>query len=143
MALERGGAIRQLADETGWLKSISQFIQVNSSDDFHSSNDCKIGWSGIITHVARCGPGFDKNLLNLPNVVSLLKLKLVDMQTAVFKSDSKSNLKLLIELAKKLGIKAKLLSETEVEDIGLANAIKIGRTGEFADTDIYLEKLRK
>ncbi|MBA7524968.1 hypothetical protein ES705_17113 [subsurface metagenome] len=62
---------------------------------------------------------------------------------AVFKSDSKSNLKLLIELAKKLGIKAKLLSETEVEDIGLANAIKIGRTGEFADTDIYLEKLRK
>jgi len=96
-----------------------------------------------MTYFACCGPGFDENLLNLPNVVSLLKLKLVDMQTAVFKSDSKSNLKLLIELAKKLGIKAKLLSETEVEDIGLANAIKIGRTGEFADTDIYLEKLRK
>lgn len=65
------------------LKQNYQNQQANSSDDSSSSDEytsgydssssdyCKIGWSGIITHVARCGSGFDENLLNLQNVVYL------------------------------------------------------------------------
>ena len=65
------------------------------------------------------------------------------MQTAILKSSSNNDLKLLIELAKKMGIKAKILSDTEVEDIGLYYAIKEGRTGQSVDTDSFIKKLRK
>jgi hypothetical protein len=49
----------------------------------------------------------------------------------------------LLEIAKKFGIKAKILTESEVEDLGLGNAIKEGKTGEFIDTESYLKTLRK
>ncbi len=65
------------------------------------------------------------------------------MQTAILTSDSKSDLQLLLGLAKKIGIKVKVLSESEKEDIGLANAIRQGRTGEYINTDNFLRKLRK
>jgi len=65
------------------------------------------------------------------------------MQTAILNSESVSDLKLLLELAKKLGIKSKVLSINEIEEIGLANAIKKGRTGEYIDTIDYLNKLSK
>ncbi len=64
------------------------------------------------------------------------------MQTAILKSDSDEDLKLLIEIAQ-MGIKARLISDKEMEDIGLANAIKKGRTGQRVDTDSFLNKLRK
>ncbi|MBC8488417.1 MAG: hypothetical protein H8D45_20510 [Bacteroidetes bacterium] len=65
------------------------------------------------------------------------------MQTAILNSDSKKDFNLLLELAKKLNIKAKVLTETEIEEIGLTNVIKQGRTGEFVNTKKFLEKLRK
>ena len=65
------------------------------------------------------------------------------MQTAILESESKSNLKLLLDLAKRLGIKSKVLSVDEIEEIGLAQAIKIGRTGEYVDTDEFVKKLSK
>lgn len=65
------------------------------------------------------------------------------METAIFKSNSKNDLLLLIELAKKLGIRTKILTEKEIEDVGLANAIHKGRTNDFIDVDSYLEDLRK
>ena len=65
------------------------------------------------------------------------------MQTAIFKSKSNDDLKLLIELAKKIGIKVKILTEDEVEDIGFGLAIKEGRTGEYIETDSYIKTLRK
>jgi hypothetical protein len=65
------------------------------------------------------------------------------MQTAIINSESIADLKLLLELAKKLGIKSKVLSINEIEEIGLANAIKKGRTGEYIDTNIFLNKLSK
>ena len=65
------------------------------------------------------------------------------MQTAILKSESVSDLKLLLDLAKKLGIKSKILSLNEIEEIGLANAIKIGQTGEYIDTNEFLKKLSK
>jgi hypothetical protein len=64
------------------------------------------------------------------------------MQTALLKSKSKNDLKLLLDLARKMGIAVRQLTEVEAEDIGLVNAIKKGRTGEKVDTKKYLQKLR-
>lgn len=47
------------------------------------------------------------------------------------------------DLAKKIGITVKYLTEEEKEDIGLFQAIKDGRTGKYVNTDNYLQKLRK
>ena len=65
------------------------------------------------------------------------------MQTAILKSNSDTDLKLLIELAQKIGIEAKILSENELEDFGIAMAVKEGRTGEYIDSNSYIKKLRK
>jgi hypothetical protein len=65
------------------------------------------------------------------------------MQTVVLNSDSKTELKLLTDLAKKLGIKVKYLTDEEKEEIGLAMAIKQGNVGEYVDAGIFIEKLRK
>lgn len=64
------------------------------------------------------------------------------MLTAILKSKSKNDLKLLLDLAKKIGIDARQLTAEEAEEIGLVNAIKKGRTGESVDINKYLQKLR-
>ncbi len=68
-------------------------------------------------------------------------LKNIDKQTVVLKSNSKSELKLLTDLAKRLGVQFKYLSESEMEDMGMLNAIKKGRTKEYVDTDDFLSAL--
>ncbi len=65
------------------------------------------------------------------------------MQTVVLNSNSKTNIKLLMDLAKKIGVQSRLLSESEIEEIGLINSIKHGRTNEYIDTLKYIQKLRK
>lgn len=65
------------------------------------------------------------------------------MQTAIVNSKSENDLKLLLHLANKLGMKSKLLTDEEIEDIGLANAMKLGRTKSYVDVDEFLKKLRK
>ncbi|MFO7891608.1 MAG: hypothetical protein R6V04_14865 [bacterium] len=65
------------------------------------------------------------------------------MKTAVFKSNSKDDLLLLVKVARKLGVNAKLLSEDEIEDICLSKAIKEGKTGEYVPTENLIKSLRK
>jgi hypothetical protein len=65
------------------------------------------------------------------------------MKTAIISSESESDIKLLIELANKLGIKSKILTEEDAEDLALVYAIEEGKTGEFIDTQDYLKKLRQ
>lgn len=65
------------------------------------------------------------------------------MEVAILNSKSKSNLNLLLAIAKKLGVNTKRLSNEEIEDIGLSKAIKEGRTSEYIDTELFIEKLRK
>jgi hypothetical protein len=65
------------------------------------------------------------------------------METIVLYSNSKENLRLIADLASKIGISVKYLTDEEKEDIGMVNAIKKGRTGEFVDTEDYLERLSK
>jgi hypothetical protein len=65
------------------------------------------------------------------------------MQTAIINSNSKSDMKLLLDLAKKIGLEVRLLKEEELEEKSLANAIKIGKTGDVVNTDSFIKKLRK
>lgn len=65
------------------------------------------------------------------------------MQTLVLNGDSASDIKLIAEIAKKMGLKAKILSEEEKEDIGMLNAIKKGRTKKYVDPESFISKLRK
>ena len=65
------------------------------------------------------------------------------METVVLHGNSKTDLKLLTDLAKKIGITVKYLNDDEMEDISLSNAIKKGGTGKFVDTNNFIEKLSK
>ncbi|HCN85212.1 MAG TPA: hypothetical protein DIT07_16580 [Sphingobacteriaceae bacterium] len=64
------------------------------------------------------------------------------MESAILSGKSKKDLQLLVELAEKLGIKARILSAEEKEDLVLGKAIKEGRTGEIIDTDEFLKSLK-
>ena len=63
------------------------------------------------------------------------------METAIISSTSKSDFKLLMQIAKKLDIDIKKLSEEDIEDLGLGYAIKSGKTGEFVDPQLILKAL--
>jgi hypothetical protein len=65
------------------------------------------------------------------------------MKTAILSSDSDSDINLLIELAGKLGIKAKVLTEEDAEDLAMVYAIEKGKTGEYVDTSEFIKGLRK
>lgn len=64
------------------------------------------------------------------------------MKSALLTGDSEKSMDLLLELAKKLGIKAKILSEEDMEDAGLIKAIKSGKTGKTIETDKFLKSLK-
>ncbi len=65
------------------------------------------------------------------------------MKTAILSGESESDIKLLIELANKLGIKTKILTEEDAEDLAMVYAIEHGKTGEYVDTQSFIKKLRK
>jgi hypothetical protein len=48
------------------------------------------------------------------------------MESIIIQGDSKSNSKLLIELARKLNFKVRKLSPSEMEDLGMVKSIKEG-----------------
>ena len=64
------------------------------------------------------------------------------MKSAILTSDSNKNLEILLELAKQLGIQVSMLTEEQIEDFGLVQAIKEGRTGNFIDTDEFVSSLK-
>ncbi|MDX2250604.1 MAG: hypothetical protein SF052_27730 [Bacteroidia bacterium] len=65
------------------------------------------------------------------------------MVNVIFSGESEADIKLLIKLARKIGIKTRILSIEEWEDMGLGFAIEDGKTGEIVDTREFLKKLRK
>ena len=64
------------------------------------------------------------------------------MKSAIFSTESNKTLELLLELAKKLGVTAKVVTEEELEEAGLVKAMKEGRTGKFVDTNKFLKSLK-
>lgn len=62
------------------------------------------------------------------------------METVVLKGEKKFDLKLLLELAKKLGIKFRSLSKQEIEDWLLIKEIDVGlKTGRVSKDSIMKE----
>ena len=65
------------------------------------------------------------------------------METAIISGSSKTDFNLIVGIAKKIGVNVKILSESEMEDTGLALAIKAGRTKKYVNTDDFISQLRK
>ncbi len=63
------------------------------------------------------------------------------METVVLQGKSKSYLKALLAVAKKLSIMVRYLTDEEQEYIGLLDAMKQGRTKEYVNTDSFVKKL--
>ena len=64
------------------------------------------------------------------------------MKGAILHTNSDKDLNLILHLAKRLGISTKKLSKEEIEDWGLSEAITEGKTGEYINTDSFIEELR-
>ncbi len=64
------------------------------------------------------------------------------MNGVVIKSENKNDLKLFADLAKRLGIQIKYLSDEELLDLGLLKAMEEGRTSELVPKARILEKLK-
>lgn len=65
------------------------------------------------------------------------------MESAIVTTNSKNDMQLLLALAKKIGIKSKLLTKEQLEDIGLKAAIDKGRTGKFISSEKFMKNLEK
>ena len=65
------------------------------------------------------------------------------MESVVFTSKKKSDLKLLVELAKKIGIKSQSLSKQEIEDWALAKEIDKGLKSPFVSRASIMKVLHK
>jgi len=63
------------------------------------------------------------------------------MKAIILESENSSDIRLLIELAKKLKIRAKILSSEEKEDIALTNAILQEESGEYLTEEELINKL--
>jgi len=57
--------------------------------------------------------------------------------------ESLENSRLIADLARKIGVTVKYPTDEEKEDIGMANAMRKGRTGEFIDTEDFLQKISR
>lgn len=53
---------------------------------------------------------------------------------------TKAEVNIFLTLAKRMGLKAKYMTISEIEDLSLANAMKKGRTGKFVDTQKFLKE---
>lgn len=64
------------------------------------------------------------------------------MATLIIESTDPENIKLLTELAKKLGDRVKSISATETEDLLLGDLMDSVKTGEYVDRADVMEALR-
>jgi hypothetical protein len=65
------------------------------------------------------------------------------METVIVSGKDKSSMKLLLDLAKKLGIKSKPLSKQEIEDWLLAKKIEEGLKSETVSKESVVKALMK
>ncbi|HEY4197664.1 MAG TPA: hypothetical protein VGM63_19120 [Mucilaginibacter sp.] len=64
------------------------------------------------------------------------------MESAIISGKSKKDIRLLMTIAEKMGIKAKFITNEDLEDFGMAKAIKEGETGELIDTTEFLKSIK-
>ena len=64
------------------------------------------------------------------------------MEGLLLTGESKKDVKMLEELARKIGLKTRSINNEEMEELGLITAMKKGRTGVYVNTENYLKKLK-
>lgn len=64
------------------------------------------------------------------------------MNGLVITSDNKDDLKLFVDLAKRIGIKIKTLSEDDLLDMGLLRAMEDGRKTKLVSKERIMKKLQ-
>ncbi len=65
------------------------------------------------------------------------------METILLEGNSKKNIRLLLEISKELGIRAKKLSSIEKEDLAIAHSIEEGRKSGHSTKEKVLKALSK
>jgi hypothetical protein len=65
------------------------------------------------------------------------------MNGLIITTTNKADLKLFTELANRIGIKAKPLTDDELLDLGLLKAMEEGKTTKFVSKDKIMSKLKK
>ncbi|MGA2298346.1 MAG: hypothetical protein ABSG15_12430 [FCB group bacterium] len=65
------------------------------------------------------------------------------MRAAILSAESESDFNLIMELSKKLKLNTQILTDEELQDLGLYKAMKSERTYEYVDTDSFVENMRK
>ncbi len=63
------------------------------------------------------------------------------MEVAILQTEDKSDLRLLAEIARKVGIQFKVLSEEEKEDIGMTTLMRQADRSQHANRKEIMEKL--
>jgi len=77
---------------------------------------------------------------NRQDLLILNRKKLI-MNGIIISTDDKSEIKLFVQLAKRLGIKSKVLTEEDMLDLGLLNAMKEGRKSGYVTKEEIDKKL--
>jgi hypothetical protein len=65
------------------------------------------------------------------------------MESLLIHPDSNEDLTLLLALAKKMGISARIISEEEKEELGLLRAMEEGRASDFVPRSSILDILEE
>jgi hypothetical protein len=65
------------------------------------------------------------------------------MASLLISGTKKSDLKLLTDLANRIGVKVQTLSEDELLDIGLLKAMEESKTGEYVSRDQIMKALKR
>ncbi len=65
------------------------------------------------------------------------------MNGLIITASNKTDLKLFSDLAKRIGISVKTLSDVEILDLGLLNAMEEGRKTDFISKEKIINKLTK
>jgi hypothetical protein len=76
-------------------------------------------------------------------ILLILNRKKLIMNGIIISTEDKEEIKLFAALAKRLGAKSKILSEEEMLDLGLLNAIKEGRNSGYVSKEAIDKKLNQ
>ena len=64
------------------------------------------------------------------------------MEMILLNSESKKDIDLILKIAEKMGINSKKMNAKEKEDYMIGIAIEKGKTNQFVDTKLFLNKIR-
>jgi len=75
--------------------------------------------------------------------LQIKSIKCKFMNAIVISTQNKADLKLFSDLAQRIGIKTKTLTDEELLDLGLLNAMEEGKETEFVPKELIMKKLKR